>query len=304
MKSFKIFTAIVFILTFSYLTFGQGDSDPGFCTITILKPYNTDGDIIDNYSQIKFGLSNGSVDHDINIWGSYFEYRRTINKKFCFDIKLQFISRSEGNLSVSGLSDIFFNANYSGVKNALFTLGLKVPLSDGNILKDGLSLPMAYQTGLGTFDLIIGGVYTIKKITLALALQQPLTQNNNGFLVYDYPRDSELREFISTNQYIRKGDLLFRAAYPLKIGKKLRIIPGILAIYHLGDDEFTTPRNFIQKIDGSAGLTLNGNLFILYFLDETNIVELSIGAPFITRTARPDGLTRSYIATVEYKFRF
>ena len=131
-----------------------------------------------------------------------------------------------------------------------------------------------------------------------------MNQNQNAFLTSDHPKKSKFREFVSTNQYIRKGDALFRVTYLVGIGKKLKIIPGVLAIYHLGDDEFTAPGDLLQDIDGSAGLTLNGNLFLVYALDETNILELSFGAPVITRTNRPDGLTRKYVFTVQYEFRF
>ena len=69
---------------------------------------------------------------------------------------------------------------------------------------------MDYQSSLGTFDLIFGVGYQINKLQLVAAIQQPLTQNNNLFFASSYPEDSPLREFQSTNKFIRSGDVMLR----------------------------------------------------------------------------------------------
>jgi hypothetical protein len=263
-----------------------------------------DKDSPDYFNHLKFGLSNGLADHEINVWSAYFEYQRIINQDFSVDLKLNFQAYGKDDISTSGLSDIFINGNYRGFENMVLTLGLKIPLRDGNILKEGLALPMDYQTSLGTFDLILGAAYKISNLTLAVALQQPLSQNENSFLTADYPSGSPFKEFVSTNQYKRKGDLLVRGTYSLNLGKRITVIPGLLAIFHLGDDEYTTAGGATEIIDGSAGLTFNGTLYLIYALSHTSSVELSFGAPFITRTTRPDGLTRDYVVTIDYSFRF
>jgi hypothetical protein len=60
----------------------------------------------------------------------------------------------------------------------------------------------------------------------------------------------------------------------------------------------------MKEIEGSQGLTLNGNLYIDCTLDEKSSLQLNAGIPFLFREARPDGLTRSFIATLEYKIKF
>ena len=183
-------------------------------------------------------------------------------------------------------------------------LGFKLPLSNSSKTSEGLPLPMDYQSSLGTVDLIIGVGFKFEGLELLGAFQQPITQNSNEFFSSVYPENSELRNFQSTNNYKRKGDVLLRLSYPVKIGKRIKFTPSLLPIYHLGNDLYTDESNIERTINGSEGLTLNGNLYFDFLLNEHNILQLNTGSPFIVRENRPDGLTRSYIITVEYKYRF
>ncbi|AXY77632.1 hypothetical protein D3H65_28225 [Paraflavitalea soli] len=283
---------------------GQGCSDAGFCTINALMPQGPETVETKQYNQVKFGLSNGKADHDITIWSFYMEYSRSINKQFSIDTKLTGLSQNGSLTSAAGLSDIYLNANYTGISNAFFTTGIKLPLTDGNKKKNGASLPMDYQSSLGTTDLILGIGYRIKKAELVIAWQQPLTQNNNAFLSTDHPGDPAFTQFQSTNKYVRKGDVLLRVSYPLILNEKWKLTPGILPIYHLSEDEFTDASGKENTIAGSQGLTFNGNLFLDYSINKSSLVQLSFGTPFIARDVRPDGLTRKYVVTLEYRYRF
>lgn len=304
MKTVKQFIIIFLILFPSKFIYSQGCSDAGFCTINNIK---TDYDIDkgkDKFNQIKFGFSNGKADHSIGIWAAHIEYNRLIKDKLSFALKLTSISQSGKSVNSVGLSDLFLSTTYLGFEHADLTLGLKLPLSDGNKLKDDLPLPMDYQSSLGTVDLILGVGYAVKRLKMSLAYQQPITQNKNTFLSEGYPVDSEFSAFQSTNKYIRKGDALVRVSYGIGSQDKLIITPSLLAIYHLADDEYTDVDGAKMKIDGSQGLTLNGNIFLGYSINGSNMLELSFGMPFITRKARPDGLTRKYVLTLEYRFSF
>ena len=82
------------------------------------------------------------------------------------------------------------------------------------------------------------------------------------------------------------------------------VSPSALSIYHLSADKFTDTNGIQQSINGSEGLTFNGTLYVDYIFNKRNSIDLNIGKPFITRKVRPDGLTREYVITFEYKFRF
>ena len=163
---------------------------------------------------------------------------------------------------------------------------------------------MDYQASLGTFDLILGVGYEIKKVQFVVAAQQPLTQNNNQFIASNYPINSKLGSFQSTNKFERSGDILLRMSYPINLHSKLRLTPSILPIYHLTNDKFTDEFNIKREIIGSQGLTLNGNAYFDYEINNNNSLQLNIGMPVVVRDARPDGLTRGFVANLEYRVKF
>jgi hypothetical protein len=82
------------------------------------------------------------------------------------------------------------------------------------------------------------------------------------------------------------------------------ITPSLLPIYHVANDRYTDELGVEQVIAGSQGLTFNANMFIGYKIAEHNAIQLSVGFPLIVRNARPDGLTRSVIASIEYQVGF
>ena len=299
---FILIATFLFAIEASY-SYGQGCSDAGFCTINSFKPKSSDSmEVLNN--QFKIGAFFGKADNSISVYGNYLEYNRQLNKKFGLDAKLTTIAQNGNGISTFGFSDIFVNANYKVSERLKFTLGTKIPLSDASNTRNNLPLPMDYQASLGTFDLIFGIGYEFKKIQVVAAIQQPLTQNSNQFIAANYPINSELRTFQSTNKFERSGDVLLRVSYPINITSKLKLTPSILPIYHLAKDKYTDEFNIKKEIIGSQGLTLNGNAYLDYEFNSKNIVQLNLGIPFIVRDSRPDGLTRSFIANLEYRIKF
>lgn len=284
-------------------SFGQGCSDAGFCTINSFRPNSTDSTEALN-NQFKIGAFYGMADNSISVYGIYLEYNRQLSKKFGLDAKLTTIAQNGNGISAFGLSDIFVNANFKASEKLKLTLGAKIPISNASRTDDNLPLPMDYQASLGTFDLIFGIGYEIKKFQIIAAIQQPLTQNDNQFIATNYPINSELRTFQSTNKFQRSGDVLLRVSYPINLSSKLKLTPSILPIFHLTNDKYTDEFNVRQEIKGSQGLTLNVNAILDYEINSKNIVQLNLGMPVIVRESRPDGLTRSFIANIEYRIKF
>ena len=299
---FSSLVLAVFVFTTQH-TFCQGCSDAGFCTINSFKP--SDGDSVEVVkNQIKMGVFYGNADHNITVYGGYFEYNRQLGKRISIDAKLTSLAQNGNDLAVFGLSDFFLNANYAPSENLKFTLGAKIPLTQANKSRNNLPLPMDYQSSLGTFDLIFGVGYAIKKIQFVAAIQQPLSQNNNQFFSSEYPLLSNLSGFQSTNKFQRAGDVLLRISYPVTLTSKLKLTPSLLPIYHLTNDKYTDETNVQREITGSQGLTLNGNFYVDYDLNAKSIIQINVGMPFLVRASRPDGLTRSFIANLEYRIRF
>lgn len=304
MKKLKLvfLTIAMYCLGTTYIH-AQGCSDAGFCTVNSFKPHGTDS-TKSLRNQFKVGAFFGNADNSISVYGTYLEYNRQLNKNIGLDAKITSLAQNGNGISEFGLSDIFLNANYSAAEKLKFTIGAKIPLANANKTYNNLPLPMDYQASLGTFDLIFGVGYEIKKIQFVAAIQQPLTQNKNQFLAINNPVNSEFRKFQSTNNFDRGGDVLLRISYPVNINSKLNLTPSILPIYHLRNDKYINEFNVEREIYGSKGLTLNGNVYLDYAINSKNIIQLNVGIPFAVRDARPDGLTRSFVANLEYRIRF
>ncbi|MBN8697850.1 MAG: hypothetical protein J0L87_15070 [Bacteroidetes bacterium] len=314
MKTIKIhFLSLLVLLCIHASAFSQGCSDAGFCTAESFKPNtviinNTDSvgtnnsDVLKNI--FKISLSTGTADRNITIYGANIEYSRILTENLGLNIKLASLSQSGKEHTTASLSDIYINGNYKLNNLINFSLGVKLPLNNANEKEGTIPLPMDYQSSLGTVDAIAGLALVYNKLKIVVAAQQPVKQNNNSFLQTDHDSTSEFYSFQSTNKYIRKGDVLLRVAYMIPIGKKIIITPSVLPIYHLQNDEYTDRTGVKRTIDGSEGLTLNGNLVLEYHPNQKNGFEISFGTPFITRKVRPDGLTRKYVLAIEYKYNF
>jgi len=283
--------------------FAQGCSDAGFCTVDALK--NPESDSLEEPSNhVKAGIVLGKADHNISIFSTFLEYKQQLGKNWSVTGKLTQLSQLTDSISRNGLSDVFLTAGYAPGASFSFTAGFKIPLTNGDAKQDNRSLPLDFQSSLGTFDLIAGIAWKHHGFRVTAAIQQPLSQNSNRFLATDYDSSAFLAGFQSTNGFERKGDVLLRGTYTQPLGERWNITPGLLAIYHLGEDTYKTASSERVSIAGSSGLTLNGTLFIGYSISDKHKLELSAGTPFIVRESRPDGLTRSVVVGLEYKFLF
>ncbi len=289
----KLYVLFLFV---SYFTFSQGCSDAGFCTLENFQGTATDSISFSN--SLKFGANIGAADNDVSVFGSYLEYTRQLNENWEVLAKVTYLSQSIDGFSSSSLADAYLTASYSVSSSVKIIAGLKIPFTDGNLKDNGFALPMDFQPSLGTLDLILGASKSYNNWAFVFAYQQPLTQNNNEFLA---PVGSD---YISTNNFKRAGDILLRTSYKFNIADKFLITPSLLPIYHLANDKFTDVDDVEKEIKGSNGLTLNANLYLNYMINKRNSLELSFGSPLVVRDRRPDGLTRSFVANLEYKISF
>ena len=144
------FLMVILSIVLIESTYGQGCSDAGFCTMDSFQPNSSDS-LNQGDNQFKLGLSYGAADHDISVIGAYIEYNKAITTKLGIDAKITMLSQKDDFNSEFGLSDLFINANYRVSKTGIITLGTKIPLTNGNSMKDGRPLPMDFQPSLGTF---------------------------------------------------------------------------------------------------------------------------------------------------------
>lgn len=280
----------------------QGCSDAGICTAPTIRLTDTSVLSGNKNNTVTAGPVFGTAQYNVSSLGIHAEYVRRLGK-MTVSGKVVYSSITGPLASNAGLADAMFTVAYSFNDRFTPMLGLKVPFNDANNMHNGLPLPMAYQTSLGTTDLLAGFTYTFKNWGFALAWQQPIVQNNSGFIITDYPAGAIDSRYRSTNGFERRADVLARAYYNIRFGGKWLFTPGILPIYHVANDSWIDNTGQRTTIPGSRGLTLNTNAALRYTLGSSSYLRFTVGAPVMARKVRPEGLTK-FGVLLEYIARF
>ena len=296
-----VFVGLVWIFSSSSVK-AQGCSDAGICSAG--NSFTATDSITKN--SIEIGTIYGIGEADVTYFSPYLTYTRKLNSKIALSGKVTY-SQAHGSFGTRGqFGDAYLIGNYK-FKAHLQTqwsaiVGFKFPFTKSNLKINGYPLPLDYQASLGTFDLILGTNYNYKNWDFNVGLQLPVVNINRNSYFAEY---SGTDDFPSTNLFERKPDALFRTTYTYKTpNKKFTFKPNVLFLYHLGEDSFENIFSQMETIQGSDGLTINGNLIPAYHFKSGNSLELSLATPFVVRTIRPDGLTRGFTAGIIYKVSF
>jgi hypothetical protein len=298
-------TALFFLFFFGISNSqAQGCSDAGFCSMG--NGFKNQEESIKN--NLEVGLVYGIGEEKTTIFSQYATYTRDLSDRFAMSLKLTSGIASGDLGSNGGLGDIFLSGNYKFKKKNEKTwsvlLGFKAPLTSANGKDKGETLPMAYQSSLGTFDIIAGVNLVSGDWDFNTAVQIPLSQNKNSYFLPTLAPGTT-SDFVSTNLFERKSDGLFRTTYKFKTSnEKFTFKPNVLFIYHFSEDAFINNFGKKETIKGSDGLTLNANLIVSYKIGSKSYLETSIASPLVVRKVKPDGLTRALTLGLAYKVNF
>ncbi len=308
MKKALLFAIAVFCYGSTNLK-AQGCSDAGFCTLGSMKP-NQVGTENKPSQKLSILLNNGIGDENVYVFTPGIQYDKRWNSRWAFQSKLTG-NFASGNLgTATGLGDIYLSGIYSPTTKSKwktsFLFGTKIPLNGSNLKEGQKSLPMQYQSSLGTFDVIGGITLSNNKWLFAAGAQVPLTGTNLNEFLPIYWNTPEAAKYPPTNDFNRKADVLLKADYLAINTKKLTVHLGLLSIFHLGKDTYINANVSNKPIDivGSDGLTLNGTFTSRYTISPKLTFGLSGGLPFVVRDVRPDGLTRKFVLSPEIIFHF
>jgi hypothetical protein len=280
----------------------QGCSDAGICSIN--HGFDSQEKELKNNVEVTtiFGVGEGNVTYI----SPYVAYTRKFSDQFSLSTKITFSSANGDFGTQSAFGDAYLIGNYTfkEERNKQWSAlaGWKFPFNNSNLKINENAVPLDYQSSLGTFDLFLGTNLKYKKWDFNAVIQIPVINNNkNSYFDAFSPSD----DFPTTNLFERKSDALFRTTYTFKTANsKFTFKPNVLFIYHLGEDTFENQFKTRDTIKGSDGLTVNGNLISTYNFNKQNSIELSVAAPFVVRTIRPDGLTRSLVLGISYRVLF
>ena len=298
----KKYTLILGFLLSLNAAFSQGCSDAGICTLG--NGFKSEEKSFKN--NIEVATIFGAGEADVTYFSPTISYSRKISDHFSLSSKVTFSSANGSFGTRASLGDAFLVGNYlfkeNNNKQWSALVGIKIPFTNSNQKNNGFSLPLDYQSSLGTYDLFLGTNLNYKKWDFNAVVQIPVINNNKNSYFDEF---SPTNDFPTTNLFERKPDVLLRATYSLKTANsKFVFKPNVLLIYHLGKDTFVNTLNNRQSIVGSDGLTVNGNLISTYNLNTQNSLELSLATPFVVRDIRPDGLTRKFVVGLQYRYSF
>lgn len=321
----KSILPFLFLALLADRAMAQGCSDAGACTagpvgqlqlwqdsVPYQAPYRNSARLNFSYAIGEQGTIITQVTPELNIGFA---------KNWSVQLKTSYLN-AHGDLGEnSGVGDLFVTTSHAFIneteRNLSGAVGFRLPtgtttasVPGATMEMDQRPLPMPYQTGLGTTDLILGINWRHKRYVAAIAYQQVLVQNNeNQFTHSAWFNDPAVSSYFESRGLERAGDLVVRAQYAYGCGR-LSLQPGLLAIYHVADDtrlnDAVRGPNEPERVTltGSQGLTLNVTMDLRFKLADRWALEASFGAPVIAREVRPDGLTRENVTALGLMYRF
>lgn len=300
---FKVLVSLALLVLYSVQTNAQGCADAGLCSIGPMKS----SEFFDEPTngELRFRPSYGLGEKQVSNIGLQLEGDYNIKDFIYFQFILPFNINTGDLGTASGFGDLTLSLSapvYRGteVSTTIFA-GTKIPLQDGNAMANGVALPMAYQPSLGTYDILGGIAVTYKQFLFSAGYQQPLTQNENTYVAPGVDPDDESW---TTNGFERAADMALRAEYSKENAKKINWKAGLLGIIHMANDTYLDPTDNTRKdIEDSSGLTLNITGGISKSFGKYTL-GTDLGFPVITREARPDGLTRTFVLGVYGGWKF
>lgn len=311
------------LLPFLYINAnGQGCSDAGFCTMGAMKPdqaYNKKVKL--KLRSIEFSYYQGKTTLTPIVTVINLDAGFSITNNLSGQIKLPYFS-VDGTLDkTSGLGDISLSLTQRLIDTDNFdlsaTIGTKIPTNDANIkssgsknpLSKGFSLPMYYQTSLGSVDFVAGASLISSKWLIATGVQMALTANNNTWWAKEwlppvYPSESYVRSYDDANLLKRGTDIMLRVERNFRFTKYSFNI-GLLPIFRISKDQ-TVDRatGEYRKLDGTTGMALTALGGATYNFNINNTVKFTYGHKLTDRDVNPDGLTRHNVMILAYLFRF
>ncbi len=271
---------LVIISGYSFQIIAQC-SDAGVCSVGHMMDDNNDN-IFDVNVGYKFGSSGKEDDvkyHSFQLGAIY-----NVLEKSSVQMSIPYNIQSGPLGDVNGIGDLLVSVtqNFISETNSSLDASIGAKFATGEDNAD--NLPMAYQSGLGSNDILFALNYTYKNIALGVGYQLAGGRNNNVIKLE------------------RGDDLLVRAAYNLLLDK-FTITPQLLFIKRLAKSSIldtssmTFSESFIE-VDNSDQSQLNFLTSFHYEINKSYSLFADFAVPFIKREVNVDGLTRSFSASV------
>lgn len=295
------YASLVIFLLHTAPGLSQGCGDAGVCSIDPMM--NGIRDTSQSSGIFRVGASLGLIFYstDVPSWGEttylvtavnpYVEYKRNLLPKLALTARISGGIRSGIFTTTGAPSDLMLTAETSAAGPIALWAGVKIPLQRANADFQLRDLPMIYQPGMGTADLMAGVSFQRNEYALGAAVQYPVVQNKNRFDNTEWIFAPAISAQLTTYRFHRQPDLVGRFMRTSPISTSPYTLSyGLVPIFHLGNDAFINRDNEKEEIEGSSGLTLNLSMILRKRLDNGGYWQVNLGAPALARTVRPEGL--------------
>lgn len=306
----KLILLIILIGT-SLLGYSQGCSDAGFCTMGALKPDQ-------GYSK-KLSVRVRSIELSQYIGVTRFKdviYNYTaditvgIGEKTSIQFKMPYAFVQGVLKNTNGIGDLSIGLARNLVANDKYqlnlTLGMKLPVGNSNVELEGKPLPMYYQPGLGTYDMVAGISIISKGWLLAAGYQQSLNQIDNDFWWTDWagdPQEEVALGYKQSKNLDRGKDIMMRVEKNFRFSN-FNFNVGLLPIYRLNLDKIISRKDVDLEIEGSNGLALTLLVGGGYQFSVKSGIKIMNGFRIVRRAHNPDGLSREFVSNIGYVYKF
>ncbi len=262
-------------------------SDAGVCSVG-----HTMGDDNDNILGVnvgyKFGLSGKEDDvkyHSFQLGAIYNVFEKT-----SLQMSIPYNIQSGPLGDVNGIGDLLVSITQNVISDNNSSLDASIGAKFATGEDNADNLPMAYQSGLGSNDILFALNYSYHNIGFGVGYQLAGGRNNNVIKLE------------------RGDDLLVRASYNL-ILDKIRITPQLLLIKRLAkssilDTASTSSTEIFVEVDNSDQAQLNFLTSFQYEINKSYSLFADFAIPFIKREVNVDGLTRSFSASIGVQLNF
>lgn len=310
---------IVVLVAFTCMSYAQGCSDAGFCTMGAMKPdQNYNRRIALKLRSIEFNYYRGTSLVTPIIYAANIDFNLAVTDRSSLQIKLpyQWIKGTLGENADLGDISLSFTQNIKTTNRWSFngTLGAKIPTNDANAKvnnawTNGQSTPlhMYYQTSLGSYDGIAGFSMINQDWLFATGIQIAFTENGNEFVWGGFPNypDPEYVARYDRGIHLKRGtDIMLRIERNFKF-TNFNFTLGALNIYRITKDNAIVPGTETRAdLDGTLGLALSVIGTFGYQFDVNSSIKLIQGIKLVDRDVNPDGLTRNEVFSLSYVYKF
>jgi hypothetical protein len=297
--------------------FSQGCSDAGFCTMGAMKPDQQFNKKIQVKLQtLEISFYRGTTTLTPVVYVATADMSFSLNSKTSFQVKLPYQAVTGRLANTSGMGDISLCLTKNLLRNTKydvnFSLGAKIPTNGADKSVEGRPLPMYYQTSLGTYDAIAGVSFITSKWLFATGIQIPFNENDNQFVwkAWDGHEEKAYVDRYNQAKNLKRGtDIMFRVERNFRFSR-LNFSFGLLPIYRINKDEFTRSGKEAASAEtrivhpDAKGLALSGIFTTGYHFNVRSGIKMLLGHKLVQRDFNPDGLTREFVSTFSYFYRF